>query len=358
MRTPKTTSVSLHLANHCTGGRLGANTDCTATTALVRLIELTASVRTASESGLRCRISNLIKDALDKYLAWAAEDGGYSHLRVVPNIITEVIDTEAHGHDIAALMQGRMRAFGRLQREFYREDRDASFWDVSGALDLTPSKAWVARDVADDEEDRTMKTTVDDLLLQKYLSPRKKHNARKRKRTRRRHRSSTSAEDELATDIKMESPELSSSVLKRHRTFASPVSEIDDLAKPMDAMQMPSTPGSERRESRGIFSSPSTPATDVSSPAAASPVRYRRRLPVVYGFFILQSTVFILTVDPAQGDRAYVSFHVEADFMDVGQSVWNALTVGIVACMARDELRLRRDDFEERDDGEESDPDV
>lgn len=87
--------------------------------------------------------------------------------------------------------------------------------------------------------------------------------------------------------------------------------------------------------------------------------QFRRRPPVVYGIFILRTSVFILTVDSAKdGKNAYVSFHVDVHFMDRHQSVWNALTVALVVCLARDELMTRLDDFETADMPEESDPDA
>lgn len=72
---------------------------------------------------------------------------------------------------------------------------------------------------------------------------------------------------------------------------------------------------------------------------------YRRRPHVVYGLYILGTSVFILTADSSKGGEGYISFHVDVNFADNHQSVWNALTVALVVCSARDELMSRLDDF-------------
>ncbi|KAF1729726.1 hypothetical protein CRV24_010265 [Beauveria bassiana] len=251
------------------------STDFRATTALVRLIELTAAIRTTSESGLHHRVPGMIKDGLDRFLAWAAEDGGYSHLRVVPNIITEI------------------------------------YWQRN-----TPGR-------------------------------------------RRQHRSNdNSAEDELArAPLAQTAADHSDAAPRRRRPFATvPAMELDELAQPGDSVTgLLSSSASERD---GLFSSAASTTSLVSSPSPAAIIRYRRPPPVVYGFFILNSSVFILTADASRGDNAYVSFHVETDFLDQRQSVWNALTLAIVTCLARDDMRRRTEDFEPLAAEEDSDPDL
>ncbi len=279
----------------------------------------------------------MIKKGVDHFLSWAAEDGGYSHLRVVPNIITEVIDKKMQETDITELMQSRMRALARLQREFLRVDRDRSFWDVGNADAATAATSSV------NDADAT---TMEKLLIQKYLSPRGKRAGSRQRRH-------TSMDDELAalppkdgtgTPVRDDAP-------KKRRAFKSPSNELDELAQSSPTGPM-STPPSATREIKRL-----TPHTPPDRDAA--PIQYRRKLPVVYGLFILNSSVLILTVDSAKGDDAYVSFHVETDFMSRRQSVWNALTIAIVACLARDELKQRVADFDAVDGPfNESDPDV
>ncbi|KAM3510895.1 hypothetical protein MY11210_005433 [Beauveria gryllotalpidicola] len=331
------------------------STDFRATTALVRLIELTAAIRTTSESGLRQRVPGMIKDGLDRFLAWAAEDGGYSHLRVVPNIITEVVDTKMLEGDITALLQGRMRALARLQREFLRADRDpGTFWRNVAAA---------AAEGGDDDDD--VFADRKSLLLQDYLSPRRDRHANKYRqrntpgRRRQHRRSDNSAEDELArAPLAQTAADHSGAAPRQRRPFAAgpATTELDELAQPGDSViGLLSSSGSERD---GLFSSAASTASLVSSPSPAGVVRYRRPPPVVYGFFILNSSVFILTADASRGDNAYVSFHVETDFLDQRQSVWNALTLAIVTCLARDDMRRRTEDFEPLAAEEDSDPDL
>ena len=75
---------------------------------------------------------------------------------------------------------------------------------------------------------------------------------------------------------------------------------------------------------------------------------FRRRPPVVWGLFIINTSVFLCTLDAAkEGKDAYVSWHAEIAFSQTRQCVWHALTVGLVVCLARDELMTRLDDFEQ-----------
>ncbi|KAK2594251.1 hypothetical protein QQS21_008030 [Conoideocrella luteorostrata] len=228
--------------------------DFPATTALLRLIDLTSSVRTTIQSGLRQKGPPLIKKSLDRYISWAAEDGNYSHLRFVPNMITAVLDATLEEHEITSLMEQRMRALATVQREFLRVDRDVNFWDAVNA------------------SYRHTNVSISDALVDKFLG----------------------------------------------------------------IMNEDSKRRAEGQEEEVI---------------------YRRKPPVVYGLFILRSSAFLLTVDSAKGYDAYVSFHVDMHFMDRHQSVWNALTVAIAVCLARDQLVERMEDFDEWPVLQESDSD-
>ncbi|KAG6009120.1 hypothetical protein E4U21_003189 [Claviceps maximensis] len=226
--------------------------DFQATVALLRLIDLTSSVRTTVQSGLRDKASPLIKKSLDKYLSWAAEDGGYAHLCYVPNMITAELDARLGETEITSLMEQRMRALAFLQREYLRVDRNDD--DFASVKQGGESPAALV--------DRFLrKMAVDD-----------------------------AGDGRVGED------------------------EDDEIA-------------------------------------------YRRKPPVVYGLFVLRSSVFLLTVDSAKGPDAYVSFHVDMHFMDRRQSVWNALTVAIAVCLARDQLAGRLEDFEELPDVQDSEGD-
>ncbi|KAF5026699.1 hypothetical protein F66182_1206 [Fusarium sp. NRRL 66182] len=286
-----------------------------ATMALTRLIDLTAKTRATIQSGLRSKVSQLIKRELDKYLNWAAQDGDYLHLRVVPNIITEVVNTAMPEDEITEYIQNRMRSLAKLQREFLREDRDPQFWNV-----LKPSifKSPMIKVEPDDGSP----------AISRWPTP-----ARSR-------RSSHARVEELtlATNhdvaVKMEPGRDGPS---KSTTYFHKTTVISRASSPPRSSPSPSSP-----------KEPQTPTKHT----------YRRHPPVVYGLFILNSSVLVLTTDSSKGPSAYVSFQVQVDFKDEHQGVWNALTIAIAVCLARDETRCRASDFEELPCLEESDPDA
>ncbi|KAF9881866.1 hypothetical protein CkaCkLH20_01012 [Colletotrichum karsti] len=86
--------------------------------------------------------------------------------------------------------------------------------------------------------------------------------------------------------------------------------------------------------------------------------KFDRQPPVVYGLFIVNTSVMVLTVDSAKEEEAYVSYQVEVGFSKRGQDVWNAITIAIVVCMARDGMIDMKDEFEDSIINYESDPDA
>ncbi|UKZ59608.1 uncharacterized protein TrAtP1_000909 [Trichoderma atroviride] len=94
---------------------------------------------------------------------------------------------------------------------------------------------------------------------------------------------------------------------------------------------------------------PLAQTTPSQSPLLSSPLPFRRPPPVIYGFFIISTTVCLFTVDSSKDESSMnLSLHLDMNFHDQSQSVWNALTVAIVACLARDDMMTRMDDFEEQ----------
>ncbi|KAF7544223.1 hypothetical protein G7046_g9831 [Stylonectria norvegica] len=352
-----------------------------ATMALMRLIDLTSEVRSNLQSGLRRKVPRIIKKELDRYISWAAQDGNYHHLRVIPNIMTEIInikqegDIETQGEEITRHILSRMRDLARLQREFLRVDRDPSFWDVVKPSimasprvklepeDLVPTpEKWatvtagrggLGDEVASDASE------LDETTIKVEREPKR----------RRLFSCSTTDGDEL-----VEYDEVN-----RNGTHAAALPERDGCPSQanQDSTQTPTkgkkTTLKRRRESTPPPSSlkpkpasrpsrPSprrSPGATPTPPSPKTPVRptYIHPPPVVYGLFILDTHVLLLTTDSAKGDGAYVSFHVEANFKDTHQGVWNALTVAAAVCRARDELRTRADDFEPVPCEVEDDPD-
>ena len=335
-----------------------------ATLALMRLIDLTSSVRTSIQAGYRNKVPGIIKRELDKYINWAAQDGDYNHLKIVPNIMVEIVDTKLKEGEITDHIQNRMRDLARLQREFLREDMDPEFWNVVKPKIMTTPRIKM-------EPDDGLGTPISAIKAVP--------------------KNPADISDELAIDdsgfdgakIKVEPG------LKRQRPFPSPIgSDIDELSEDNGEYQARATKrrkilGSQPRDTpssnrtlivdtpkldtpkqqtprSNIFGSFLSWSSILSTSNPKTPVKpvYRRPPPVVYGLFILNSSVLLLTADSSRGDKAYVSFHVQTNFQDTHQSVWNALTLAVAICLARDELRERREDFESLPIEVESDPDA
>lgn len=328
---------------------------------LTRLIDLTATVKTNIQSGLRKKAPALIKRELDKYLSWAAQDGGYAHLRIVPNVLTEVVDTTMKEDEITDCITNRMKSLARLQREFLKNDRDPDFWDVVRPNILTLPM------VKPEPDDASPSLADLPLRTEKRSNPRL-------------YEKDSSTMPSHHPTIKVEPG------LKELRVLASPgPTNLDHLLQNYEYERQVRIDDYCRRKNDSPeqnatekLTSPSSPASTSSSPAAprtpnfpGSPTveataqpetspeeSYRRPPPVVYGFFILKTALLLLTVDSAKGEDAYVSYQVQVNFQEEQQGVWNALTVAIAACLARDELRARVEDFEDLPCVEDSDPDA
>lgn len=297
--------------------------------AFLRLIDLTTAVRTLAQSGLRKKGPQTIKKGLDQYLSWATEDGGYDTRKIVPNIVNELVDPLLPSGEVIGYIKKRMRALARLQREFLRVDRDPSFWATRKV-----------RYPGDEESPMRNR-----LLLQKYLSPRAKRNWPRARRS----------IDELAGNPEgssHETPAKEGVAARIRRTLFSSHKETDELSNESAAGAI-ITPPRNGESARNYLQTPERDGT-----FELDGIQYRHRPPVVYGFFVYITSVLVVTMDSSKGEDGYVSFQVETDMMDRRQSVWNALTLGMVTCMARDELRGRLLDFQESDAGVESDPDV
>ena len=97
----------------------------------------------------------------------------------------------------------------------------------------------------------------------------------------------------------------------------------------------------------------------LDTPKALRPPRYRRPPPVLYGIFVVQTTAMVLTMDAAKDHSdIFMSYQVEVGFNRKDQGVWNAITLAVVVCLARDWVAERKDDFETLRLDSESDPDV
>ncbi|RDA85389.1 hypothetical protein CP532_1932, partial [Ophiocordyceps camponoti-leonardi (nom. inval.)] len=336
--------------------------DFQATSALIRLIDLTSTIRAALQRGKQNTAPAHIKRALDRYVSWAAEDGGYLHLDYVPNLMVEVVDEEGVAEDedqITEEIERRMRGLARLQRRFFRIDREVDFWDVDELRASYPDSSTSA------------------LLVEKYMSTPDGEDSSTAKRSRKSRRkkvetlnaaykegggrgdsiSVSRRDQEDGAKIKSEPTDDDDG-----QDTPSPSEnddDDDDDDENSDDDDYHDNESDTNNDNEGYDEARSQASHLFNPPPHRSPTSYIRRPPVVYGLFIIRTSVLLLTVDSSKDESAAeVSFHVDLDFADPHQSVWNAITVAIAVCLARDELRIRIDDFDPGAVVEESDPDV
>ncbi|KAL6827344.1 hypothetical protein J3E69DRAFT_380469 [Trichoderma sp. SZMC 28015] len=313
-----------------------------ATRALTRLIDLTANVRTYCQSGLRRRVPQMIKESLDKYLSWAAEDGGYRHLKYTPNTIVEVVDRNGEGSTLAAFIETRMRELAQAHRELlaikpeqgiYSTDMDVDREvetqikiEAEASIEQQPggsrSRSW-----------RTFGARVMNRLFSLLRRPVIKPESHGETSV------INSGDDEpnnrakSRVYVKRENEEEENEIAIKRELFDD---SDDDIT--MADIPMAST-------------------TTLHSPPP--PTSYIRPPPVVFGFFIVATSVILLTADASKEDAdMIINFHVDMDFQNRSLGVWNALTVAIATCLARDDMMKRMGDFEEEGVVEESDPDA
>ncbi|KAJ4327775.1 hypothetical protein N0V84_001737 [Fusarium piperis] len=325
--------------------------DFRATLALTRLIDLTAKARVSIQSGLRRKVSHLIKRELDKYISWAAQDADYAHLRIVPNVMTEVVDTTMSEYEITEYIQGRMRSLAKLQREFLREDSNPRFWDVlkpsimaSPMIKVEPDDCLpvLERWSASTEIRRNPRLCINE------FSP-----------------ETPCPDGKVKVEPELQSPRLGGidvdKLIQHHKKGRKKMVDSrrdKDKPKPVETKKSTKPPAQAKTPSREPSPTRSRSPPSPIEPQTPPRHTYRRHPPVVYGLFILNTSVLLLTTDSSKGSDAYVSFQVQIDFQEENQSVWNALTIAIAVCLARDELRTRAGDFEELPCLSESDPDA
>ncbi|KAF4126540.1 hypothetical protein GMORB2_0276 [Geosmithia morbida] len=368
---------------HSTGG----SREFSATAAITRLIDLTMAVRTVMEApsphksrdkkAVRRSAAHLIHDSLDRFCEWAARDGGYDKLSVVPNLAVEVIEAPEKQHDLVQSMTERMHDLVRLQQEFYRVDRDPDFWStfephLTGSSSKRPGirrsslkrkresskkPASIKRQRLDFEDDTTPPSTPDllwddnDQAVASAGStpgPRPQSQASGSAKRQRIGTSTPSPGVDRSADFRLPDPE-TPKIIKSEQ----PDDEADGKNSTKTTIKTESPPTQPRSGTA------TTSATAINPPRTpSSEPEYSRRPPVVYGLFIIGTSVFLLTADSSKGEDGYISFHVDINFSDNHQSVWNALTVAIAVCSARDELRSRLDDFDPASIEYDSDPDA
>ncbi|KAL6692108.1 hypothetical protein J3F84DRAFT_397110 [Trichoderma pleuroticola] len=315
-----------------------------ATMALTQLIDLTANVRTTCQSGLRQKVPQKMKKALDKYLSWAAEDGGYSHLKYTPNITVEVVDRNGEGRVLADFVETRMRALAQAHRELLaiKTEQDSYSTDMDVDMEVetqikTEAEASIEQQPGGSRSRswRTFGSRIMSKLFQLLRRPVIKpeshgetsviNSGDDEPKTRQ-------GNDQTTGRVYVKREEEEETAVKRELFDDSD----DDIT--MADIPMAST-------------------TTLHSPAP--PTSYIRPPPVVFGFFIVATSVILLTADASKEDADMnINYHVDLNFQECSLGVWNALTVAIATCLARDDMMKWMGDFEEEGVVEESDPDA
>ncbi|GKT48616.1 uncharacterized protein ColSpa_08797 [Colletotrichum spaethianum] len=273
-----------------------SGSDFKATRALARLIELTGHVRGLCQTRQRHRARALIEKELHEYTKWAEQDGEYDSLDYIPNLIIDMVDTTMTPQAIEEHMQLRLRAAAASHRAHWRNDKPEV---ING--DHGPNGHQTE---ADDDEDAEPEDNRVVLVPDKYPTP---------------------SPQKLNTDPPSAPPQ--NGINYDDSDDRKPTStELDNSAEKLI------------HEPNGQFI---------------------RRPPVLYGLFIVNTSVMVLTIDSAkEGDQAYVSYQVEVGFSKHYQAVWNAITVAIVVCLARDAMIDMKEDFSHKMNDGDSDPDA
>ncbi|ROT39441.1 hypothetical protein SODALDRAFT_310937 [Sodiomyces alkalinus F11] len=267
-----------------------------ATRALIRLMELTSSVRSLMQTGQKDKAPPLILRELEEYAKWAAQDGGYDNLDIIPNIVIDIVDTTKSSVELEQYMQHRLASLAARHRKYWRIDSpaDDGFADhrpaVPGRSSTSEATPWNRR----------------------FRDP-----------------GSAVTRNELSTAE-------ARTALDNDSDARSDAASGERIGEPEVEIKI---------EDDELF--------------ARLELRYTQRPPVLYGMFIIHSTVLVLSTDSAKEDKdATVSYQVEVAFNVKDQGVWNAITIAIVICLARDNMVTMANDFVQLVGSPQSDPDA
>lgn len=290
----------------------------------------------------------MVKKALDKFIRWAAEDGGYNHLQYTPNVLVELLDKNAEEADLTGIIKARMHALARLHRKALAIHQDVTEnMDIDRQVEM---QIQAEAEASDEQQRQLLKERgrswgkFGSHIMSKLLGLI-------------RFRPIIKPESHGETKVIDDEDEEQTAVGQGKQTAGHVSVKMEEDEKPNikpecfeDDILMKDIPLAQSVLSQ----SPLLP-----SPLLPSPLLFRRTPPVIYGFFIASSTVFLFTVDSSKDEPTMnLSLHLNMNFQDQGQSVWNALTVAIVACLARDDMMTRMEDFAEKRAVEESDVDA
>lgn len=286
----------------------------------------------------------MIKKALDKFIRWAAEDGGYNHLQYTPNVLVEILEKNTEQADLTSIIEARMNELARLHRKALTIDQNvAESMDIDREIEMQIKSETEASDEQQRQllkqrgrswgkfGSRIMSKLLGLIRIRPIIKP-ETHGETKVIDDEDEEQTATADPGEHGAghvSVKWEEDE---------KFNIKPESFEDDIS---------------------MMDIPLAQTTRPQSPLLPSPLPFRRPPPVIYGFFIISTTVCLFTVDSSKDESSMnLSLHLDMNFHDQSQSVWNALTVAIVACLARDDIMTRLEDFEEKRAVEESDVDA
>ncbi|PHH66769.1 hypothetical protein CDD81_5901 [Ophiocordyceps australis] len=272
-----------------------------ASTALMRLIDLTTEVRTLVQSNKRAKIPHIIKRTIQEYITWASKDGGYQDLDYVPNLIVSSVNAHDDADKVVNELQWRMYTLARLQRAFLRIGDNKPLWDK----EMRPSP----------------RKTRGQCLVEKFM------------------RESRVKSEDLAAPPSIKMPSKAATDADSDK---KPTSTTKTKTPTKTSKQTPKTP------------SP-TPAAPDQQDASHG---YRRHPPVVYGLFILRTSVMLLSIDSSKPEPAQVSYHVDINLLEYQQSMWNGITIALAVCFARQDLVKHIADFKPAPVLDDGDPDA
>lgn len=284
----------------------------------------------------------MIKKALAKFIRWAAEDGGYNHLQYIPNVLVEILDKSTEQADLTSIIEERMNALARLHRKALAVDQNVTeSMDIDRQVELQiKSEA----EASDEQQRQPLKQggrlwgKLSSSIMSKLLGLI-------------RFRPIIKPESQGETKVIDDEDEEQTSIGERK--------QIEDrIVKTEEDKKLNIKPESFE-DDISMKDIPLAQTIPSQSPLLPSPLPFRRPPPVIFGFFVISTTVCLFTVDSSKDEPSMnLSLHLDMNFHDQSQSVWNALTVAIVACLARDDMMTRMDDFEEQRVVEESDVDA
>lgn len=284
----------------------------------------------------------MIKKALAKFIRWAAEDGGYNHLQYIPNVLVEILDKSTEQADLTSIIEERMNALARLHRKALAIDQNVTeSMDIDRQVEMQiKSEA----EASDEQQRQPLKQggrswgKLSSSIMSKLLGLI-------------RFRPIIKPESHGETKVIDDEDEEQTSIGERK--------QIEDRIVKTEEDEKLNIKPESFEDDVSMKDIPLAQTIPSQSPLLPSPLPFRRPPPVIFGFFVISTTVCLFTVDSSKDEPSMnLSLHLDMNFHDQSQSVWNALTVAIVACLARDDMMTRMDDFEEQRVVEESDVDA